>query len=424
MNTKATDFMVPCTSLMLAVALAIAGCGVKPEEPAKSSALSLTVTPPTSPASRDTAIPRNLPVTYGPRCSNPNADLSNDIDSSGILIINDPAKSYGSEIYLKNLATLSTIGLSGPEETLSNFRVSPNARQVAYLAVNKADPNDGGRLVVRNLLQESTIEIPRDPSWGWQGLRAWLSDDWLLISTIGASDSPLIVLNPFTKETEQIPSVFPGQVSDSRGGNLPAIYDPSTQFVIYGRTQGDLYGFSLLNRQENAIMTFFPSQTLKTFALPTWSHNGNKFVLATKPQSDSTYTFKILVGTKDGKVSHLVDLAAQFPSYYVSSFSWSPDDRYISFIVNDVDRLSQTLMLIDLADNEVLETCLDVNYMNWAGLYADINYPIWAPNGRQVIVEQQANFGENRVILLDLPQMTAALLGRNERILGWLSDEP
>jgi hypothetical protein len=78
-------------------------------------------------------------------------------------------------------------------------------------------------------------------------------------------------------------------------------------------------------------------------------------------------------------------------------------------------------MILDTANRQLLDICVNVNYQNWSGEFSDIVSPVWSPLGNELMVENQFDYGRNDVILVSLSKMQIAMLEKNKRVLGWIN---
>ena len=344
------------------------------------------------------------------------------VNLNGSLVVYDSSRQPANDAFLMGLSSGSFNQLTQMEQIIISLRISPNGKWIAYLAVNKKNYKDM-KLVVKNIAANSTIEIAWKPEWDLSGLERWLNDQELLIA-LESSDypPPLIAFNPFSKDSSVLPSTFPNQeVLDPGSGVSFAEYAPSLDDVVYPALEHDVDGFSLFNRTANRQIAFFPSQTLVEAGSPAWSHDGQKFVFVSKMVNSGSY---VNLGMLDGSVRRIVDLSREMSSFRVESFAWSPNDKFVAVVVFNVDQQVGKLLLLDIESQKVVDPCVEVNYDHWTGGGPVSDFPVWAPDSRSLIVEKQSGEGKNKVILINLPQMSAGILAQDQRVLGWISAVP
>lgn len=351
-------------------------------------------------------------------CVSMESQLPQNVERKGALFLYGGAEKYSNEIVLMNLSTNSITKLGKDNFDILNLMVSPDRKWVAYLVFNKDDYSEK-KLLVENFAAGSALDIPLSKEWGLFSLRRWLNDKDVLITTLENIDYPptFIALNPFTKSILTLPSVFPDQVVLPPPTRVSvAEYDPSLNYVIYPAQKNSIDGFSLFDRVTSEQIVFSPAQTLVEIGSPKWSHDGQKYVFLSKKINSGAYN----MGSPDGDVKLLAFLPKEMTSFIVSSLSWSPDDKYVAAVIYDVNQELERLIIIDLAGKKIVDPCVEVNYRYWP--FAS-DFPVWSPDGHQIIVEKQSEYGKNEVILIDLSQMQAGILTYDERVLGWISLE-
>jgi hypothetical protein len=368
---------------------------------------------------------------YIARCVVVENQPSQDVHLSDELILHDLSADRSKRIVAMNMVDQSAKYLSISGKNLYSFRVSPNRKWLAYIAANPTDDADEA-LVLQNFYSNNVLEIPWKQEWDASGIDRWLNDTTLLIR-LRDEISPKfgIALNPFTKVEKRIPVEFPDQQFESPDVRLsPAEYDSSLRYAIYPAAKEKnkegvtRYGFALLDTKQNKEIGFFSSKTLLTFGSPQWSPAGENYIFPAMFDTSDSYAFELFIGTIRGDAQQVTNLSQEVDSFYISQLVWSPDNRYVAFILNDVDRLINKILFLDFANRTVLDSCIEVNYDNWAGAYSDINFPVWSPDGNYLAVENQSGYGKNEVILINIQTWKAWKILEDKRVLGWVSLRP
>ena len=297
----------------------------------------------------------------------------------------------------------------------SDFSVSPDGGLVAYLDKSSV----AERLVIGNALTGDLLELPVAENW-WS-LADWANNHELIIQLAGDHfPHPEILFDPFTKSTSSLPDDFPDQqqLLESSTTRLPApAYDPTMDYVVYPAAHGDEFGLALLRRSTNRRIAFFPNQTFVDLvtAPPQWNHAGTEFIFNSTPLQDTDpsvqYTDELHLGSLDGSAKQLTKLSTQVERYNIGYMLWSPDDRYVAFMV--WADFTPKLMLLDTRDREILDVCIN----------AGVSYPqdmVWAPDSTQLLV---ANQNDTTILtLVDLSNLQAGTLPTKAHyylILGW-----
>jgi hypothetical protein len=202
----------------------------------------------------------------------------------------------------------------------------------------------------------------------------------------------------------------------------PAEYDPSLNYVLYPAKENDINGFVLFDRTVNAQVAFYPSEILVESGSPAWSHDEQKFVFISKMIDSGSF---INLGKSDGSATRIVDFSRLMGHFTIRSLTWSPDDKFVAVILYNVDQNNKLqLMLLDLDGQKIFDPCVEVNYTNWSSGPISLSFPVWSPDSRYLIVENQSDDQKNKVILIDVHQMRAGILAQDQKVWGWVSLAP
>ncbi|MGC1375557.1 MAG: hypothetical protein WA821_05005 [Anaerolineales bacterium] len=415
---------------LLSTLCAVFMVGCIPSPPADLATPSLQAVLPT--VATPTMTETQPPVTSTPEplkefdaataCVSVETQVPQGFDLKGGLFLYDPSRERSHDVVLMDLSSRSVSEFAQTGQILIDLRISPNGAWVAYQAVNKNNYSDA-RLVIKNFATNATLEIPWKPAWDLSGLMKWLNGQELLIRLQSYTyPYPLIAFNPFTQSSTDLPATFPNQEVLPPGTYVsPAEYDPSLNYVVYSAKQNDMNGFALFDRAASAQIAFFPSQILVESGSPAWSHDGQKFVFASKMVGSDSF---INVGRPDGSVTPIVNLSRLMGSFTMRSLTWSPDDKFVAVDIYDVRQETEKLLLLDLNGQKVLDPCIKIEYDLWPGDYSASRSPTWSPDSQYLIVEEQFGEGKNKVALIDVAQMQAGILAQDQRIAGWVSLTP
>jgi hypothetical protein len=350
-------------------------------------------------------------------------------DTSGGLILNEvsSANTKGNVVLL-DLSNHTTNQIFSEDEKINRIRVSPNKSLMAYQLIKNEGQNTNIQLVIRDFATDQIIKLPWDKDWSISGLRKWVNNQVLLIDKFSKEyPAPVTALNVFTNDKKTLPFNFPNQEIGSVDGDfsLPE-YNPTLDYLIYPASDKGQFGYLLEEVASQETIAFIPTQTLMTFSSPAWSNSGNTYILSIIPFDDQSNKFELVYGDTSGKVTQITNLGDYIESYYIHNIIWSPDDRYVAFVVRnttDINNQVDTLMILDMTNRELLDLCVDMNYANWRGDFADVDFPTWSPDSRELIVENQFAYGKNNVILIDLLTMTASIIEKDKKVLWWVTLE-
>jgi len=350
------------------------------------------------------------------------SQIPRDVALQGNLLLYDPLKSPSSSIEVMNLSDNSRFALSSPDSGVDMIRVSPSGQWVAYFRFNKNNLSND-QLVVQNFTTNSKFEMPWNEQWDLSGLTKWISDDELQIAIKSSSyPLPLFALNPFTQVTASLSSTYPDQTMLSPlSGVSPIEFDASLRYAVYPAEKAGAPGFSLFDRTTNNQIAFFPSVTLPGVGSPTWSPDGRRFVFISRTENQDAY---LSLGTVDGAMLQLLNFSREVGTFIVQSFKWSPNGRYVAIVVRSIEEQMEKVILLDTDSGIMFDPCITTNYGNWTGAFSDTATPIWSPDSRFLIVEDQTDYEKNKVILIDVPHTQSGVLAYDVRILGWLLASP
>jgi len=388
----------------------------------------VTITEEKTVVSASPSISPSVYFEYKRNCLPISPDVEIDDISTGLILNEVSSTDTKGNVVLLNISNGTRTQIFSENEKINGLRISPDRNWVAYNVIKTDDPNDSGKLILRNFATNEIKELPWDDDWDLGGIQKWINDKQILISLRSSEYPPSrIALNPFLGQKIDLPSLLPNQEIESASGEyfpLPE-YNSTFDYVIYPASDNGQTGYLLKTATTLETVSFIPTQTLMTFSSPAWSNSGNAYTLSIKPFDDqSSNTFELANGSTSQQATLITSLGDHIESYYIENIVWSLDDRYIAFVVNDLTDINNQvskLMILDMTNREVLDFCVNVNYANWRGEFADVNSPIWSPNSKELIVENQYEYGKNDVILINLSTMMASIIEKNKRVLGWVS---
>jgi Tol biopolymer transport system component len=125
----------------------------------------------------------------------------------------------------------------------------------------------------------------------------------------------------------------------------------------------------------------------------------------------------------EGRITRLTNLTALYSEIQIGNLSWSPDGRYIAFLLyakpgsypNLYPELeipeAFRLAVYDSITQQVTEYCIP-GYSN--------SSPVWSPDSKQVIINFIYSKLPNQVIMVDIEKNWAAKIAENVFSVGWL----
>ncbi len=439
--------------------------------PTRLSTNTPTISPPTasristetsSSASTRTAIPtitalptRVIRLTISPtippearlnfQCLNVEPSLVHDAASSGIVVLESRVVvdgHYKSDSFLADMETGELSPISGQDEAMGNFIISPDRKVMAY---EKFILDSNGKAIKQELVIAATDgkqqkAIPWEEKW--LSMLGWLDNQRLIISyddptlkNDGKQKTPFayLVLYPFNNERQVIIPDYPGFL-DSTSVSFPywdgwngVIFDPTLKRAIFPRYIVDgspQYTYALWDVQKHQLVAtleniFTPTADAMS-PMPRWLPDGSQFVLkgiANTPDHPSYELFRV---SRDGQTEQLTHLG-NYKEIVGSSYSWSPDGRYIAlFLYNWGEEISKVAVL-DTKTQEITNYCFSVAFGGEG--YGGTEWPhppIWSPDGTQFLVMDWYAKDHRSVILVDIAQGFAAKIAEDMEPVGWM----
>ena len=233
---------------------------------------------------------------------------------------------------------------------------------------------------------------------------------------------PVVIINPFTGETQELPTDYPGYLYfDGLGGfnfgYASAVYDPSLNLVVYPESSTAAY-IVLYDRQVKKALAKI--QGPNWGHLPLWFPDSLQFVIVTDLESTTDPSDKMdtwFSVSRDGYVRQLTHFQDYFKYTSIENASISPDGHYLAFWleVRPGPVQGQRLAVMDMETFEVTDYCIPGAYEG-----IDDNTPVWSPDSRYIAVTNFYEVNSRQSILFDLQEEWAAYIGREEIPVGWL----
>jgi hypothetical protein len=383
-----------------------------------------------SPTLTTTTVPTSAPDWLETICPDVELTLPVNVNATGAIILVNRVEPY--QVQLTNLETGNLITLTKAEDqSLLDFSVSLDKKWLAY---NEVTLDNTGRTIIsqRLVIVDSDGQQVKIIPWedNWAHISYWLSNDRLVISLDSEAPKVLLAVNPFTGERQELSPKFPDLFDfypEDWGYSGQTIYDPSLSYVVYPREGnsyeafGTIFEYVLWNLNGHEVVAYLPS-LLVAWDAPIWSPDGTGFVA--KGLSDIKGLHELFVVENNGLIRQLTDFSSYFDTYTVDHLSWSPDGRYIAFMLISTPSsyLDERLAIFDTRTKDVTLYCLQGDYLGPVNsMFREaVAPPIWAPNSQQLIIENRYAENESRVVLVDIVQGFAVQLAENMRPVGWM----
>jgi hypothetical protein len=307
--------------------------------------------------------------------------------------------------------------------------VSPSGQWLAYCpSANDSSPM---RLIIENAQGFKKIDLPINKDW-WLGA-TWLDEEQLAINvwenrSVGYHRLlPMEVLNPFTRKSQVFESNYPGMKPPIEGPALSRVSFPFeyTAVVYNSNLDRAIYPDTA---NEEAFIVLWDIIHQKTVAkleyhygfeyAPLWSPDGSRFAIAVGVSHDMSILLnEWFLVTHDGKIEQVTKFADKYKSVETGAASWSPDGNYLAFWLDlpDGECVGKHLALLDLRTKHVIHYC-NPNNLEGVTLFD----PVWLPDSTHLLYQDYYDDIRCHLILLDIKQDRAWIVGENEIPEGWL----
>ncbi len=395
--------------------------------------------------------PTVAPSTIVANCLNIGPDFSVKLESEGTLIfrreVNRGNGLVRYVIYGMDLETKELVKIPQPNENAFGISVSPNSKLMAYLDLSS---ENGWNLVIATSSGEQIKIIPWEREWA--GIVAWLDDQNLAIGTIveknehednaAAAFSTFMILNPFTGERQMLYPNFPNiynyyPLINRWSGWGETAYDPTLSRVVYFQSEpagAGPFQYVLWDIEQNESLASF-EVFFEANSIPRWSPDGEKFIFAWSPLAPDMQgtwpAYELYSVSREGQITQLTNLTAQYHWTYIDDYNWSPNNRYIAFWFSQWSdekpdfslRSSRYLAILDTENNMVTDYCIPGDFDATNGSRR-VPPPIWSPDSKSIVIQNQYSDTDSRVILINIEQNTAVIIGENMKPEGWMLSAP
>ncbi|MFZ5922855.1 MAG: TolB family protein [Chloroflexota bacterium] len=303
---------------------------------------------------------------------------------------------------------------------------SPNGRWLVYAYY---PPNQAvEQIAIESADGLTHIQFPVKQGWLIFDNVLWLDNERLWFSVLPdilqGQVAPVVILNPFTGEQQELLSDYPQIERYQIGmtlnpglhfGYSSVVYHPSLDLVIYPQSEEDRRFITLWDRQSQRALVKIPDGGLYGH-LPLWLPGGERFVVVARYDWDSPREW--LSVSRDGDVRQLTHFGDMYADFEIGMYaSISPDGNYLAFgLSENVDTnttLPKQLIILNLQTLEAINTCVTFSYPA----------PIWSPNSRYVAVQtRDSSSNPSNILVLDIEQKWAAKIAEDAKAIpvGWM----
>lgn len=381
------------------------------------------------------------------QCLNVETTPISEFGSSGILVLENRALldegRYQPGTIQLDMRSGQVTEITTTGENQIDHVVSPNKSLMAYESVIFSSEGKVTKeeLVIADPTGNRLKTIPWEEEW-WQ-TPVWSDNEHVVINLSPPDEEnsdkkplPMLVLNPFTNERRIIKpdfSAFPATSS----ANLPywegrwgAIYDPTLTYAVYPRiieNNEEMYTYAVWDLSKRRLVTtldkIFSSFLLTGyFPIPKWSPDGSRFVFQSFDPTKDPVSIEMYEVNRDGQTKQLTQLA---PVAYVweSSFSWSPDGRYIAmFLAPHLGAFydKARVAVLDTVTLNIIDYCLSVTFSGDGYGRPGPLAPIWSPDSHEFIITDWYEKDHRRLILVDIEKNSAVQIADDMEPVGWM----
>jgi hypothetical protein len=292
-----------------------------------------------------------------------------------------------------------------------DFFVSPYTGTIAWI--------DKSNFMNFQRSNGNLYQVKLDKSWGY--FRQWLADDRVILAPaitenvqgyFPANDN-LYILTPDTGQVEHYYFEMPEYFSTIPvAAAIPSgpLYDPSFRRAIYAMNKYNATdeGMLLWNTQNmTEIWRMDGYGYSSAYGGINWRVDGEKAVFSA-PDIFYNFSPELYSVTIDGVTTQLTQLNRSIHNpYMIFEVSWSPNGRYIAFVVNE-DRDhpldSRVLYILDLEYGEVKNYCI-----------SPVIDLVWSPNNDQLAFIYNAN----QLVIMNIDSGSAQSVDDAIKLYGW-----
>jgi hypothetical protein len=315
--------------------------------------------------------------------------------------------------------------------------VSPDHRYLLF--------DDSGSSGIKTTIINNEAKIVWEQSIHKFDLYGWFDAQrlWRFLPQEVDSSKRFLLLNQFTGQTQLLTESFPDIKKHSAahpGPNWsgpPVVYNPELSQVVYGGwdeaatekagTSEAYWPIFLYDIPSEKILATLPTRDLYG-KKPMWLSDGSKFIIAADISSDTQTGYEVFSVSSDGSIQQLTHLWEDYAWVQIADqYSISPDGNYLAiWIKTDLAELPVGLLaILDVNNGELTNYCLPGFTENGYPILANMNAPIWSPDGSRlaVMAQDQNNPNLGVVTIINFENNTATQLSGLEgdvRPVGWM----
>lgn len=389
---------------------------VFPTESSTATTIPSTLTPKAAPEIIPTATPGTKIIK---NCSTVLSSMP-DNNYLGTVVLLERAE-YSSIYFLLDLAKIKKTTL---DSNIISLAVSPDGKHFAYEKYKKHELN----------LYSADNQFLASYDWkeNWLALTRWQNNQSVIIYKTDEikvtpslavplrDDYPrtLILFDPFSNQEQILAPDYPGidLASPALGwdDSGTTIFNYQLTQVVYPGSAISGMGFILWDIPTSKVVVMMDDPSFGDPAK--WTQDGSKFMIL--GLEDELY-----IVTNKGEISQITKLNHGDYRYRPEYYNWSPDGQYVAMWLNDRETSSGNFVILDTHSREITDYCISME--NYVAGYVETIAPIWAQNGKAVVIEARLEGEENgkTALLLDLENNLAIRLADDAIPIGWLDSQ-
>ncbi|MFH2102381.1 MAG: hypothetical protein ABIJ39_03375 [Chloroflexota bacterium] len=355
-------------------------------------------------------------------------EISPPAEIDGALVIDNTFDAYLLDIDTHSVQPFQ-IDETYDQNTFSHYSridVSPDGQKLVYTAVYIAQD---GQVNERMMLMTANGQYYDLMFWSIeQGyFLGWFDNDRILLSWNDRPYGTITLLNVNTGQSEEISPTFadlyPEPVYDPVYDRTIYLINPVTWFpVLYDRTlsRAFLYlsdsngmRYVLWNTETREIL--WERRVYSPRVEPQWSPDGEQLIVTMRPDPLNSIQEEFYTISRDGEEIQLTDLLAIYSSFFIGTYSWSPDGEFLAFwLGSGLIQPQPRLAVLNMRRGMITDYCLGPGGIK----------PIWSPDGKQVVISIRGNREpgvQSSVVIVDIEQNTAYKVTDILSIAGWMS---
>ncbi|MBN2148152.1 MAG: PD40 domain-containing protein [Anaerolineales bacterium] len=298
-------------------------------------------------------------------------------------------------------------------------RISPNFQR--YLYFEPLPTGEGSQLHIATITGQEIPVAYWEATWGSSA--EWLDDRRIIIwpsRTVEQDLGTAVVLDPLSGQWQQVNPDFPSGINNW----IPMVsYSPDLSHAIY-LSGNDFVLLDLQSRQDSW------RKDGVYFYQPLWSPDGSQAAMIfTEPEGSLSNLFLVTLDGQEVQLTRFQDAYPSVSEIYIEKMAWSPDGRYIAFLVlvgnGDQVIKGPTLMVVDIDSRQVMDYCMIASRYHtgnivwssdslWLAVASPLEYDKYlevAPKGERF---SQGTF------LINIADGLAMQIAENVIPLGWM----